>query len=91
MTYRPEALAPDKIATFFRLAGDYGGRGRRRAGSSGAPLAKTLRHSPRSLRQVVMQLGMYKHFRELQRANSAWDPWAALVASAPPIGALRVG
>jgi radical SAM superfamily enzyme YgiQ (UPF0313 family) len=73
VTYRPEALALDKLATFLRLARDYSGQGRAARRFFWETLGKTLRHSPRSLRQVVMLLGMYKHFRELHGK----EPWSS--------------
>jgi radical SAM superfamily enzyme YgiQ (UPF0313 family) len=76
VTYRPESFALDKLATFFRLARYYG-----RKGSAGRRffwgiLGKALRRSPRNLLQVVMQLGMYKHFCEVHARETSWDPWA---------------
>ena len=39
-------------------------------------LGQTARMSPRSLKVVMMHLGMYMHFCELQRRKTGWDPWA---------------
>jgi hypothetical protein len=77
VAYRPEALRLDKLATFLRLIRHYGHQGKAARRFFWGILGKTLRHSPRSLRQVIMLLGMYKHFCELHTQTSPWDPWAA--------------
>jgi radical SAM superfamily enzyme YgiQ (UPF0313 family) len=76
VTYRPEPVAADKLATFFRLVGYYWRQGKAARRFFWGILAKTVWHSPRSLRQVIMMLGMYKHFAELHRGTSSWNPWA---------------
>jgi radical SAM superfamily enzyme YgiQ (UPF0313 family) len=73
--YRPEPAQLDKVATFLRLIRHYWGRGAAARRFFWGILGKTLRHSPRSVRQVVMMLGMYKHFSELHTQTSPWDPW----------------
>jgi hypothetical protein len=65
VTYRPEAIRPDKVAVFLRLCRHYWRQGRSARRLFWGTLGKTLLHSPRSLRQVIMHLGMYKHFSEL--------------------------
>jgi radical SAM superfamily enzyme YgiQ (UPF0313 family) len=75
--YRPEPIRLNKLATLARLVAYY-----RRQGKGGQRffwgiIGKTLRHSPRSLRLVVMMLGMYKHFCEVHAQSPRWDPWAA--------------
>jgi radical SAM superfamily enzyme YgiQ (UPF0313 family) len=74
VTYRPEALELNKLATFFRLARHYVGQGRTPRRFFLNILARTIRHSPRSTRQVVMLLGMYKHFCELHQSRSVLVP-----------------
>jgi hypothetical protein len=39
-------------------------------------LGRTVRQSPRSARQVVQFLGMFKHFTEVHDRTATWDPWA---------------
>jgi radical SAM superfamily enzyme YgiQ (UPF0313 family) len=74
--YRPEPLALDKTATFFRLLRHYWSKGKTARRFFFGILWRTLRHSPRSLRLVIMMLGMYKHFCELHKQTPPWDPWA---------------
>jgi len=84
--YRPEAVQLSKVATFFRLVKYYwklGGKARR---FFFGIIGRTIRHSPRSTRQVVQFLGMYKHFCEVHGRADSWDPWTAEAAAhaAPP-------
>jgi hypothetical protein len=74
--YRPEPIALDKLATLLRLIGHYGHQGKAARRFFWSILGQTLRHSPRSLRQVIMMLGMYKHFCELHTHTLPWDPWS---------------
>ncbi len=74
--YRPEPLALDKLMTFARLVRHYCGHGKASRRFLGRILGRTLRHSPRSLRLVIMMLGMYKHFCELHARAHPWDPWS---------------
>src|SRR5205085_2692228 len=62
VNYRPEPVRYDNVVTFFRLAWHYLRQGRAAAKFFGSILWKTLRHSPRSFSQMVIQLGMYDHF-----------------------------
>ena len=39
-------------------------------------LGRTARLSPRSIKVVIMKLGMYLHFCELHARKTGWDPWA---------------
>lgn len=75
--YRPEPVALDKVMTFFRLVRHYGGNGSTARRFLYRILGRTLRHSPRSLRLVIMMLGMYVHFCELHARAHPWDPWNA--------------
>jgi hypothetical protein len=84
--YRPEPIALDKLATFFRLVGHYWRRGKLGRRFFWGILGKTLCHSPRSLRQVIMMLGMFKHFCEVHGQTSPWDPWAAHLEAPVPTG-----
>ena len=86
--YRPEPIALNKLATLFRLIRYYGRQGKAGRRFFWGIVGKTLRHSPRSLRLVIMMLGMYKHFSELH-ANGSWDPWET--PSPPPVPVPAVG
>jgi radical SAM superfamily enzyme YgiQ (UPF0313 family) len=81
VTYQPEAIQLDKLATFFRLVGYYWRKGAAARRFFWGILRQTVRRSPRSLRQVIMMLGMYKHFCELHAGASAWNPWASPTSS----------
>ena len=39
--------------------------------------------SPRSIKVVMMHLGMYMHFCELQARKTGWNPWAEPAAPEP--------
>jgi radical SAM superfamily enzyme YgiQ (UPF0313 family) len=86
--YRPEPIALNKLATLFRLMRYYGRRGKAARRFFWGIIGKTLRHSPRSLRLVIMMLGMYKHFCELHANGSAWDPWETPPAAPIPVPAV---
>jgi len=75
--YRPEPLRLDKLVTFFRLVRHYSRLGWAAQRFFWGVITKTLRCSPRSLRQVIMILGMYKHFCEVHGRGSTWNPWEA--------------
>ncbi len=77
VTYRPEPAQLNKVATLLRLIGHYWRQGKDGRRFFWGILGKTLRHSPRSMRLVITQLGMYKHFCEVHTGDSQWDPWAA--------------
>jgi radical SAM superfamily enzyme YgiQ (UPF0313 family) len=89
VTYRPEPVQLDKLATFGRLAVYFGRQGPAARRFFARVVARTLRHSRRSLRLVAMQLGMYRHFCELHNEGRAWDPWATRPAD-PPAGAAKL-
>jgi radical SAM superfamily enzyme YgiQ (UPF0313 family) len=74
--YRPERIQVPLMTTFVRLAGYYWRKGKAARRFFWGTIAKTLRKSPRSVRQVIMMLGMYKHFSEVHAGTSGWDPWA---------------
>jgi len=76
VNYRPEPLQLDRLMTFFRLTQHYWGRGNTSRRFFWNILLRTFRHSPRSLRLVVIMLGMYKHFCEIHKQTPPWDPWA---------------
>jgi radical SAM superfamily enzyme YgiQ (UPF0313 family) len=74
VTYRPEAIRPAKVLMALRLFWNYRRKGKEARRFFRAILRRTLRHSPRSFRQVVMMLGMYKHFCEVHGGPSPWAP-----------------
>ena len=76
VTYRPESIRPDKLIMFLRLSRHYWRQGKSARRFFWGMLGKTLRHSPRSLRQVIMMLGMYKHFCDMY-TDTSWNPWTA--------------
>jgi radical SAM superfamily enzyme YgiQ (UPF0313 family) len=85
--YRPERLHGGHLATFARMAALYGRQGGAARKFFGQALWRTLRHSSRSLAQVVSLLGMYHHFCKVHGDRMDWDPWAG----AAPTPAAGVG
>jgi radical SAM superfamily enzyme YgiQ (UPF0313 family) len=73
--YRPEPVKASDLLILARLARRYWGRGWAARKFFGSTILQALRHSPRSLAQVVVLLGMYDHFCKLQSQASGWDPW----------------
>jgi radical SAM superfamily enzyme YgiQ (UPF0313 family) len=84
VTYRPEAARLDTLATFVRLVRYYWGLGKAARRFFWDILRTTVRHSPRSVPQVVQFLGMFKHFCEVHAPSSSWDPWARPRAKPAP-------
>jgi hypothetical protein len=84
VTYRPETVQLDKVATFLRLVRHYWRLGKAARRFFWRILRTTIRHSPRSARQVVQFLGMFKHFCEVHDRAATWDPWAAAPPPAAP-------
>ncbi len=74
--YRPEPRKLSHLATFFRLIRHYWRKGWPARKFFWNIVWKTLRHSPRSLQPVLVFLGMYKHFCEVNAKVLRWDPWA---------------
>jgi hypothetical protein len=53
-------------------------------------LGRAARLSPRSLKIIMMKLGMYLHFCELHARKTGWNPWAEPgIPAAPPPRAQR--
>jgi radical SAM superfamily enzyme YgiQ (UPF0313 family) len=71
--YRPEPVKASDLLILFRLARQYWGQGWEAWRFFGRTILATLRHSPRSLAQVVVLLGMYQHFCKLHSGEPAWD------------------
>jgi radical SAM superfamily enzyme YgiQ (UPF0313 family) len=72
--YRPERFRWQHLGTFARLARRYAGEGSTARNFFWKTLGRTVRHSPRSLTQMVRLLGMYHHFRHVHGENLSWDP-----------------
>jgi radical SAM superfamily enzyme YgiQ (UPF0313 family) len=76
MRYRPERFRLHFLGTLLRLVGHYWSRGWAGRKFFLNIVWKTLQHSPRSLRQSLQFMGMYKHFCEVNSEAIDWDPWA---------------
>jgi radical SAM superfamily enzyme YgiQ (UPF0313 family) len=92
--HRPERIGWEHLSSFLRMARHNWGHGPRARRFFWQTLGATLRHSPRSLIQVAMQLGMYEHFAQLHASAWSWSPWAPvpdepLWASADAVGPSR--
>jgi radical SAM superfamily enzyme YgiQ (UPF0313 family) len=75
--YRPEPVKGSDLLILLRLAWRYGRQGWAARKFFGRTLLAAVRHSPRSLAQVVVLLGMYEHFCKLHSQEPPWDRWAA--------------
>jgi radical SAM superfamily enzyme YgiQ (UPF0313 family) len=73
--YRPERIRGELLSSFIQLACHNWRQGPRARGFFWGTLAKTLRHSPRSLIPINLQLGMYEHFAQIHADAWAWNPW----------------
>jgi radical SAM superfamily enzyme YgiQ (UPF0313 family) len=73
--YRPEPIRGYNLGIFVRLVRRYWRKGQAARKFFWGILWKTLRHSPRSLAQMVIHLGMYEHFCKVHSQTLAWDPW----------------
>ncbi len=76
VTYRPEPVRAGNLMVFLRLIGHYWAKGGAARRFFWGMLWKTLRHSPRSLTQMVIHLGMYEHFCTVHSRDLSWNPWA---------------
>ena len=89
--FRPEKMRGSYAAVFLRLARYYGGKGAAGRKFFWGCLGKALRSSPRVVGQMVIYLGMYKHFSEVHQRALSWDAWAPLgePASSAPVARPR--
>ena len=71
------AVGVSLIPTFVRLVRYYWRLGKAARRFFWGIIGRTVRRSPRSTRQMVQFLGMYKHFCEVNAHSFSWDPWAA--------------
>jgi hypothetical protein len=90
VTYRPEAIRPAKVLMGLRLWWNYVRKGKEARRFFRGILRRALSLSPRSLRQIIMMLGMYKHFCEVHGGPSPWSPsWLADTPAEAPTSAPR--
>jgi radical SAM superfamily enzyme YgiQ (UPF0313 family) len=85
--YRPERLRWSYFTTFLRLAKHYFSKGWKSTKFFTRILWKTLRHSRRSFRPMIVFLGMYKHCCEVHGKALAWDPWDSKKPAPLPVTA----
>jgi len=81
--YRPEPVQVGNLATFCRLVRYYWRQGRAARRFFWGTIWQALRHSPRSLTQTIVLLGMFKHFSEVHSEALSWDPWAPAEEDVP--------
>src|SRR5206468_2915999 len=62
VTYRPEKLKFKNLVILARLAVEYGKQGWTATKFFWSTIYKAFRHSPRSLPQTIVLMGMYQHF-----------------------------
>jgi radical SAM superfamily enzyme YgiQ (UPF0313 family) len=74
---RFEPIGADWLVSFLRFARHNWRQGNRARGFFWRTLTETVRHSPRSLLQMALQLGMYEHFTQFHASAWDWDPWSA--------------
>jgi radical SAM superfamily enzyme YgiQ (UPF0313 family) len=76
VTYVPEPFTVRRLVTGLRVLGYYLHKGGRARKFFWRLVGGALRMSPRSIKIVIMHLGMYLHFAELHSRKTGWDPWA---------------
>ncbi len=78
--YRPQQKRLSDLLILWRLARRHWARGPAARRFFWGTLWHTLRHSLRSLSQVIIFLGMYEHFCKVHADTFDWDPWTELPA-----------
>jgi radical SAM superfamily enzyme YgiQ (UPF0313 family) len=73
--FRPGRIGWDLLSSFLQLARHNWRQGPRARRFFWGSLWTTLRHSPRSLVPINMQLGMYEHFAQVHADAWSWNPW----------------
>ena len=73
--FRPERIRWELLSGFLQLARHNWRQGPRARRFFWGSLWATLRHSPRSIIPVNMQLGMYGHFALIHSEAWSWNPW----------------
>ena len=76
VTYAPESFKLNRFAAALRVLCHYVRHGKKARRFFFRVIGRTLRLSPRSIKVVMMKLGMYIHFCELHARQTGWDPWA---------------
>jgi radical SAM superfamily enzyme YgiQ (UPF0313 family) len=74
--YVPERFTVKRLMAGLRILIYYHRHGKSARRFFWRLLGRTARLSPRSLKIVIMKLGMYLHFCELHARKTDWDPWA---------------
>ncbi|HTK78413.1 MAG TPA: radical SAM protein [Gemmataceae bacterium] len=74
--YVPERFTVKRLMAGVRILGYYLRHGKEARRFFFRLLGRTARRSPRSLKVIMMKLGMYLHFCELHARKTGWDPWA---------------
>jgi radical SAM superfamily enzyme YgiQ (UPF0313 family) len=74
--YSPEPFTMGRFVSGLRILRHYMWKGKSARKFFWRILARTIRLSPRSIKVVMMHLGMYLHFCELHARKTGWDPWA---------------
>ena len=73
--FRPERIRWELLSGFLQLACHNWRQGPRARRFFWGSLWATMRHSPRSIIPVNMQLGMYEHFAQVHSEAWSWNPW----------------
>jgi len=84
--YRPERIGWELLSSFLQFGWHNWCQGPRARWFFWQTLWQTLQHSPRSLIQMGMQLGMYEHFAQIHALAWSWDRWELV----QEVGALRL-
>jgi radical SAM superfamily enzyme YgiQ (UPF0313 family) len=74
--YAPEPFTVGRFVSGLRIFRHYLMKGKAARRFFLRILARTARLSPRSIKVVMMHLGMYMHFCELHARKTGWNPWA---------------
>jgi radical SAM superfamily enzyme YgiQ (UPF0313 family) len=75
VTYRPEKPKLRNFMILARLAVRHFRLGWAATKFFWGTIFKTVRHSPRSLQQMIILIGMYQHFCQVHSKGMDWDPW----------------
>jgi len=81
VTYRPEPAKLQNLKVLGGLAMQYWRQGWSARWFFLRNVVKTLLHSPRSLQQMIILMGMYQHFCKVHGDRLNWNPWEE---QAPP-------
>jgi hypothetical protein len=81
--YAPEPFTLGRFVSGLRIFRHYLRKGKAARRFFLRILARTARLSPRSIKVVMMHLGMYMHFCELHARKTGWNPWAEPAVAEP--------